>query len=119
MTIRVFVPADSSALSVGAGDVALAIAAQAAARGSAIELVRNGSRGLSWLEPLVEVATPAGRVAYGPVTVADVPGLLDAGFLAGADHPLALGLTDEIPYLEEAGAAHLCPRRHHRSAVPG
>ena len=101
MTIRVFVPADSSALSVGAGDVALAIAAQAAARGSAIELVRNGSRGLSWLEPLVEVATPAGRVAYGPVTVADVPGLLDAGFLAGADHPLALGLTDEIPYLKK------------------
>lgn len=101
MTVRVFVPADSSALAVGAGDVALAIAAQAAARGSAIELVRNGSRGLSWLEPLVEVATPAGRVAYGPVTVADVPGLLDAGFLAGADHPLALGLTDEIPYLKK------------------
>ena len=86
MTVRVFVPADSSALAVGAGEVALAIAAQAAARGSAIELVRNGSRGLSWLEPLVEVATPAGRVAYGPVTVADVRGLLDAGFLAGADH---------------------------------
>ena len=101
MTVRVFVPADSSALAVGAGDVALAIAAQTAARGSAIELVRNGSRGLSWLEPLVEVATPAGRVAYGPVTVADVPGLLDAGFLAGADHPLALGLTDEIPYLKK------------------
>lgn len=101
MTVRVFVPADSSALAVGAGDVALAIAAQAAARGSAIELVRNGSRGLSWLEPLVEVATPAGRVAYGPVTVADVPGLLDAGFLAGGDHPLALGLTDEIPYLKK------------------
>ncbi|WP_300442931.1 NADH-quinone oxidoreductase subunit NuoF [Zoogloea sp.] len=101
MTVRVFVPADSSALAVGAGEVALAIAAQAAARGSAIELVRNGSRGLSWLEPLVEVATPAGRVAYGPVTVADVPGLLDAGFLAGADHPLALGLTDEIPYLKK------------------
>ena len=101
MTVRVFVPADSSALAVGAGEVALAIAAQAAGRGSAIELVRNGSRGLSWLEPLVEVATPAGRVAYGPVTVADVPGLLDAGFLAGADHPLALGLTDEIPYLKK------------------
>ena len=101
MSVRVYVPADTTALAVGAEEVALAIAAGAAARGVSIELVRNGSRGLFWLEPMVEVATPAGRVAYGPVDVADVPGLLDAGFLTGGDHPLALGPTEEIPFLRQ------------------
>ena len=67
MSVRIYVPIDSSALSLGAEQVARAIRHQAQARGIAIELVRNGSRGLFWLEPLVEVATPAGRVAYGPV----------------------------------------------------
>ena len=101
MSVRVYVPADTTALAVGAEEVALAIAAGAAARGVSIELVRNGSRGMFWLEPMVEVATPAGRVAYGPVDVADVPGLLDAGFLTGGDHPLALGPTEEIPFLKQ------------------
>ena len=63
-------------------------------------MVRNGSRGLYWLEPLVEVETPAGRTAYGPVSVADVPGLFDGGLLQGKWHSLALGLTEEIPYLK-------------------
>ena len=62
--------------------------------------MRNGSRGLFWLEPLVEVATPAGRIAYGPVTVADVAGLFDAGFLRGGAHALRQGPTDQIPYLK-------------------
>ncbi len=101
MSIRVFVPRDSSALSVGAEAVARAIAAEAAMRGVAVTLVRNGSRGLYWLEPMVEVATPAGRVAYGPVTPADVPGLFDAGFLQGKPHALALGLTEEIAWLKK------------------
>ena len=100
MSVRVYVPADTSAVAVGADAVALAIAAGTAARGISVELVRNGSRGLFWLEPLVEVATPAGRIAYGPVDVADVPGLLDAGFLRGDAHPLCLGATDEIPFLK-------------------
>ncbi|WP_374263814.1 formate dehydrogenase beta subunit [Zoogloea sp.] len=100
MSVRVYVPADTSAVAVGADAVALAIAAETAARGISVELVRNGSRGLFWLEPLVEVATPAGRIAYGPVDVADVPGLLDAGFLRGDAHPLCLGATDEIPFLK-------------------
>lgn len=97
--IRVFVPRDSAALAVGADEVAAALAAQAAARGVAIELVRNSSRGMFWLETLVEVQTPDGRVAYGPVELEDVPGLIDAGMLQGAAHPLCHGLTDEIPYL--------------------
>jgi formate dehydrogenase iron-sulfur subunit len=97
--IQVYVPRDSAAIAVGADEVADAIVAQAAARGAQIELVRNGSRGLFWLEPLVEVMTAAGRVAYGPVAVDDVPSLFDAGFLSGATHALSHGLTAEIPYL--------------------
>lgn len=100
MSTQVFIPRDSSALSLGAQHTAKAIAKVAAARGADIELVRNGSRGLFWLEPMVEVATPQGRVAYGPVMAADVPGLFDAGFLTGAAHPLCLGLTEEIPFLK-------------------
>ena len=97
--VRVFVPRDAAALAVGADEVADALVAHAAARGLRIELVRNGSRGLFWLEPLVEVATPAGRIAYGPVAADDVPGLLDAGLPAGGAHALRLGPTDAIPYL--------------------
>ena len=96
---RVFVPRDSGALSMGAEAVARAIATEAAVRNQVVSLVRNGSRGLYWLEPLVEVETPAGRVAYGPVTPADVPGLFEAGFLAGGRHPLGHGPTEQIPYL--------------------
>jgi formate dehydrogenase iron-sulfur subunit len=99
-SIAVYVPRDSSALSLGAEEVADAIAREAANRGVNIRLIRNGSRGLYWLEPMVEVATPRGRVAYGPVTVTDVPSLFNAGMFEGADHKLALGLSDEIPYLK-------------------
>jgi formate dehydrogenase iron-sulfur subunit len=97
--IRVFVPRDSGALSVGAEAVARAIAVEAVARGAEVTVVRNGSRGLYWLEPMVEVETPAGRLAYGPVAASDVPGLFEMGMLQGGRHPLALGLTAEIPYL--------------------
>ncbi len=76
-----------------------AIEAGCAKNGVALDLVRNGSRGLFWLEPLVEVATPEGRIAYGPVMPEDVPALLDAGLLQGGAHPLRLGLTEQIPYL--------------------
>ena len=98
--IKVYVPRDSSALGLGAEQVAAAIRAEAALRGADIQLVRNGSRGLYWLEPMVEVETPAGRVAYGPVAPADVASLFDAGFLEGKTHALSQGLTAEIPYLK-------------------
>lgn len=105
MTTRVFVPSDTTARSLGADRVADAIAAQATARGEAVEIVRNGSRGLYWLEPLVEVAVGDDRLAYGPVAVGDVDSLYDAGFLAGAEHAKSLGPTDSIPYL--AGQSRL------------
>jgi formate dehydrogenase iron-sulfur subunit len=98
---RVYVPGDSAARSVGADEVAVAIAAEAATRGEDVTVVRNGSRGLMWLEPLVEVAIDADRVAYGPVRGDDVAGLFDAGFLSGAEHPLGYGPTDSIAWLAE------------------
>jgi formate dehydrogenase iron-sulfur subunit len=98
--IKVYVPRDSSALSLGAGKVAGAIQAEAARRNVHVTVVRNGSRGMYWLEPLVEVATDSGRVAYGPVRPNDVPSLFDAGFLQGGSHPLCLGPADNIPYLK-------------------
>lgn len=99
MTVRIYVPCDSAALAVGADAVAEALQRGAATRGAAIEIVRNGSRGLFWLEPLVEVVTPHGRVAYGPVDPSDVEGLLDAGLLQGAPHALCHGPTEEMPWL--------------------
>ena len=93
--MRVFVPCDSAALSIGADEVAAAIARI----DSTIEIVRNGSRGALWLETLVEVQTPYGRIAYGPVTPEDVQSLFDADFLHGGTHPLSLGKTDEIEWL--------------------
>ena len=90
----VYVPGDAAAISVGADAVAADFAAI-----EGVRVVRNGSRGLLWLEPLVEVDTRTGRVAYGPVTPGDIPSLLDAGLLDGGEHPLFHGPTDEIPWL--------------------
>ena len=101
MTVTVFVPRDSAALSLGADEVAEAIVRHAAAGKHAVSVVRNGSRGMAWLEPLVEVATAAGRIAYGPVAAADVPGLFAAGFLQGNAHALRLGRADDLPYLKK------------------
>jgi formate dehydrogenase iron-sulfur subunit len=100
MSIRIFVPRDSTALALGADAVASAIAAEAFRRGLDVEIVRNGTRGLLWLEPLIEVETPAGRAGFGPVDSADVPALFEAGFhLGGVSHALSLGLVEQIPYL--------------------
>ena len=101
MSITVYVPRDSSALSLGADRVAKAIAKEAASRQQEVKIVRNGSRGMFWLEPMVEVATAAGRVAYGPVDPADVASLFDANFLQGGEHALKHGLTDEMPWLKK------------------
>ena len=70
--LRLWVPRDSAALAVGADAVADALQSLAALQGVPLALVRNGSRGLLWLETLVEVDTPHGRVAFGPVMPEDV-----------------------------------------------
>ena len=100
MTITIYVSRDSAALALGADRVATAITAEAAKRGQAVRVVRNGTRGMLWLEPLVEVAIDKGRVGYGPVMPEDVPGLFEAGFLAGGKHVLALGPTEQIDYFK-------------------
>ena len=95
MSVALFIPRDAAALAVGADAVAAALAEVAEVR-----IVRTGSRGLFWLEPMIEVATPTGRIAYGPVAPEDVPDLLAAGLLQGGAHPLCLGLAEEIPFLK-------------------
>jgi formate dehydrogenase iron-sulfur subunit len=99
--VTVFVPRDAAALSLGAEDVAQAIASEAKARKLDVTLVRNGTRGMVWLEPLVEVALSNGRVGYGPVSESDVRSLFDADFLKGGRHPLSVGLVEEIPYFKK------------------
>jgi formate dehydrogenase iron-sulfur subunit len=99
MKMRIFVPRDAAAISVGADEVALTFEQAAAKRDLPVTIIRNGSRGLLWLEPMIEVATVKGRVAYGPVTPADVPSLLDA-MASNGPHALRLGLTEEIPWLK-------------------
>lgn len=101
MTITVYVPRDSSALSMGAEKVAESIATEAVRRGDSVQIIRNGSRGLYWLEPMVEVATSAGRLAYGPVKPEDVAGLFESNFLDGGKHRLRLGLTEKLPWLKK------------------
>ncbi len=93
--MKIYLPLDAAAKALGAEDVAAAILAEAEQRGIVVELVRNGSRGMVWLEPLAEVVTDAGRIAFGPMTVADVAGLF--GDLAA--HPKALGRTDDLPWM--------------------
>jgi len=100
MSLRLFVPQDAAARAVGADRVAAALLSEAGRKGLAIEVVRTGSRGLFWLEPMIEVATAEGRIAFGPVAVKDVPALLDGDRPFSAGHPLYLGLPEDIPFLK-------------------
>ena len=93
--MKIYVPRDAAAKALGADDVAAAVMAEGLRRGVAVELVRNGSRGMVWLEPLVEVVTDAGRVAFGPLDAGDVAALFGDLSL----HPKALGLTDALPWM--------------------
>ncbi|SHG81926.1 formate dehydrogenase beta subunit [Bradyrhizobium erythrophlei] len=99
MTMRLFVSRDAGAIAVGADEVAAALQQAAEARGLSIEIVRTGSRGLYWLEPMIEVATPQGRVAFGPVTEADAASILEA-MISDGPHALRLGLAEDIPWLK-------------------
>jgi len=109
VTARVFVPDDTGARSLGADAVAAAVAVEAAGRGVPVTVVRNGSRGAYWLEPLVEVETPAGRLGFPRMTAGAVPALFADGALPGAGHPATLGVTDAHPWF--AGQVRLTFRR--------
>jgi len=100
MSVRLYVPGDAAAVAVGADEVAGALAIEAAKSGTAIELIRNGSRGMFELETLVEVQTPEGRIGYGPVYPDEVPALVAAGLFQGADHAKRVGRPEELPFLK-------------------
>src|SRR5258706_6964947 len=99
MTLRIFVSRDAGAVAVGADEVALVLGLAGGQRGIEIEIIRTGSRGLYWLEPMIEVATSQGRIAYGPVTELNASSVLDA-IISDGPHPLRLGVTDQIPWLK-------------------
>ncbi len=108
MQRTIYVPRDTTTLSLDGEQVATNISINAARSNQAVTLIRNGSRGMFWLEPLVEVATDQGRVAFGPVTPEDVESLFAADFSNPSfaqqnaqQHPLYLGKTEEIPYLKK------------------
>lgn len=98
--LKLCIPCDSVARAVGADDLALALAREADRRSLPLEIKRTSSRGLYWLEPLVELDSAEGRLGFGPLGVEDVPSLLDALVGDASNHPLALGLVEEIPYLK-------------------
>jgi len=100
MSTIIYIPRDSSAVSMGADDVANAFNREAQRLGVELRIVRNGSRGLYWLEPMVEVETPVGRIAYGPVHPEDAASFFKPEFLLSGEHRLRLGPTEEIPYLK-------------------
>ena len=100
-SVKVFIPKDSASKSVGANEVANEIENFAKNNNLNLEIIRTGSRGMLWLEPLVEVETGQGRVGFGPVSTSDVASLFESDFLTKQNHPLALGLVDELPWLKK------------------
>lgn len=92
----IFVPQDSAACSVGANEVAAALAEH-----PGIRVVRNGSRGMLWMEPLVEVVTAAGRIGYQCVRAEQLPELIAAGLLSGTATQQRIGVVEEHPYLAQ------------------
>ena len=97
--IAIYVPLDTAAVAVGADEVAQAIVDEGKSRGIALRVIRNGSRGMHWLEPLVEVVRNGVRYAYGPVSRKDVNSLFKSDFLHSDRHILSLGQTSEIDFL--------------------
>jgi formate dehydrogenase iron-sulfur subunit len=96
---RIFIPTDTTACALGADAVAAEVALQAQSRRLDVEIIRNGSRGAFWLEPLVEIEADGDRFAFGPVSPGDVAGLFDAGFPGLNKHPLSLGKLEDIEWL--------------------
>lgn len=104
--MKIFIPRESTAISLGAHDVAHAFTDYSSQHSIDINIIRNGSRGLYWLEPMIEVETPQGRIAYGPVESSDVASIMEDIInnifrQKKSSHALALGLTEDIPYLKK------------------
>ena len=97
--LRLFLPLDSIAVSLGADDVVDALKFEAAKRKYDLTIVRTGSRGMHWLEPLLEIERSGSRVGYANVAESDAAALLDA--IAGdGDHEKFVGPVEEIPFFK-------------------
>lgn len=99
MSTRIFIPTDTTACALGADAVAAEVALQSQRKGLDVEIIRTGSRGAFWLEPLLEVESEAGRIAFGPVTVSAVAELFASGFPLSSESELCLGEVSQIPWL--------------------
>jgi formate dehydrogenase iron-sulfur subunit len=99
--LRIYVPGDAAAVACGADEIAAAIVALATEQKHQIDIVRSGSRGMHWLEPMLEVATDKGRIAYGPVERTDVESVFAAMAAGGAEHKLRIGVPEEHPFLKK------------------
>jgi len=97
--LRIYVPGDAASVACGADELAEAIAASVRRRKIDIEIMRNGSRGLHWLEPMLEVVVGGKRIAYGPVEISDVESVLDAIINCGGTHKLRVGVPEDLPFL--------------------
>jgi len=91
--MKIYLSQDSAAKALGSEDIASALMAEAAKRGIALDLVRTGSRGMVWLEPMAEIDRGQGREGFGPLTLDDVPALLDGSLPS-------LGLVADIPFFK-------------------
>lgn len=100
MSMRIFIPCDAASIAVGADALATAFAKEALRRGLDLTIIRNGSRGAFWLEPLVELQTADGRIGYGPVEVDDVQALLGA-FIGDGAHALRIGRPEDLPFFRK------------------
>ena len=94
--MKIYVPLDSAAKALGADNVADALATAAKEAGKDVEIIRTGTRGMLWLEPLVEVETDAGRTGFGPCLPSDAAAIIESA----ANHPKALGLVDDLPWMK-------------------
>ncbi|MGB7079744.1 MAG: formate dehydrogenase, partial [Xanthobacteraceae bacterium] len=99
--LRIYVPGDAAAVACGADAIAATIAVLARKQNLTVMIVRNGSRGMHWLEPMLEVATDRGRVAYGPVDAAEVESVFAAMVAGGGEHTLRIGVPEEHPFLKK------------------
>lgn len=95
-TVRIMVGTATCCLARGAGKVIKAIEREAAAHKFACTIVPVGCIGLCHQEPTVEVIQPGKpRIAYGPVTVDDVPEFVKALAATGVDKKRALFRSEQ------------------------
>jgi formate dehydrogenase iron-sulfur subunit len=97
--LRLFLPCDAAAVSVGADDVATQLQSEAVKNGRKLDLVRTGTRGMLWLEPMLEIEKDGQRHAFGPLSKDDIASLFEENF--SNTHRRALGPTDDLDWMRD------------------